>query len=303
MVTEVTENITQKLEAAIKQSDETTTDNVEPQEEVADEIKETEEGGEEELVEEPEAVKWTEEQQAEIDKLVAAESDRKSNQENESYRRKLVTANERDKRKDEEITGLKKQLRGQTSNKKFKTLIDGIEEEGYSDEVVKSFTERLKEHSQLIERYEDNYDRVENVATFASVIAEKLNPDLAKDYDLSHSDPVARAEGALRLIAKTEEVLDRTEKRERVFLKAINKLIPKGGEVRQKLEGIIEELGGFGGNEKSEDIFLESQKNGFMVRPRKAPPSPSQYGGGEDLSKLSMEDRIERHLIKANKNK
>ena len=187
---------TQKLEEALNQMEEPSAEVEKPAEETptedTKEIKEPTETKEEvedtEEPSEPEGFKWTEEQQAEIDKIVESEADRKSNQENESYRKKLETSNEALRQRDTKIGELQKQLRGQASDKRFKTLVDGYtEEEGASEEDIKSFSERLKEHNQFIEKYEENYSKVEDVANFASVMAEQLNQGLVKDFELNHS--------------------------------------------------------------------------------------------------------------------
>jgi len=297
MVTGTTEKTTsQKLEAAINQVDEPSTDQVETSEETAEETLElpkAEETEEEEATEEPDGIKWTEEQQAEIDKLVQAESDRKSN----TYRTRHESNSELIKTLQQENTDLKRQVSSRTGETRLKKLLADYDDEGLPEEGKKTFAEELKEYNQKIDEYNQRSEQVEATVKFIDEMAKGLEPAIAKQFYLNDPNPNIRAGGGIDLV---NEAIANIKEHKR-FLRVVEKFFPKGDEVRTQLDEIIKGMADYDGNEKAENLYLSSQEKGFRPRARKAPPSPSQDGGGEDLSKLSREERIERALVKMDK--
>jgi len=267
---------TEKLEAAISQSDELSDQQEESSEEKAEGTQETlkdeKEGAEEEESTEPEAIKWTDEQQHEINTLIQAESDKKSN----AYRDRHESNSELIKSLQEERTELKRQLSSRAGETRLKKLLQSYDEEGLPEEDKKSFAEELKEYNAKIDEYNQNIEQVEATSKFIDEMAKNIDPAIAKQFYLNDPNPNIRAGGGLDLV--TEAVANIKEYKN--FLMVVEQFFPKGDEVRKQLEEVIKGMADYEGNEKAKKLYLSSQEKGFRARPRKAPPAPSQVGGG-----------------------
>jgi len=287
----------EKLEAAIIKSDELSDQQEESSEETAGtQEPKAEEDGEVEEGEEadaPEAIKWTNAQQSEIDRLVQAESDKKTN----TYRGRHESNSELIKTLQQENSELKRQVSGRTGETRMKKLLQDYDDEGLPEEKKESFEKELKDYNAKIDEYNSNVDKVEATAKFIDEIAKGLDPAIAKQFYLTDPNPNIRAGGGLDLVNEAISNI----KEYKNFLMVVEQFFPKGDEVRKQLDDVIKGMADYEGNEKAKKLYLSSQEKGFRPRPRKAPLSPSQAGGGEDLSKLSMSERIARHIEKADK--
>jgi len=298
MLTETTEkDTTQRLEAAVTKVDKPSTEEVESSEETTKEIQEpkAEEGkeAEEESPEESETIKWTDEQQGEIDRLVQAESDKKAN----TYRDRHESNSELIKSLQEERAELKRQLSGRTGETRLKKLLQDYDDEGLPEEDKKSFTEELKEYNAKIDEYNQNIEQVEATSKFIDEMAKNIDPAIAKQFYLNDPNPNIRAGGGIDLI---NEAIGNI-KEYKNFLLVVEQFFPKGDEVRKQLDDVIKGMADYEGNDKAKKLYLSSQEKGFRPRPRKAPPLPSHDGGGEDLSKLSLDERLALNLAKEHK--
>jgi len=292
MVLETTEATTPKLETAINQADEFSEEPVETSEETAGE---TGEEPKDEEAKEPETTKWTDEQQAEITRLIQAESDKKAN----TYRERHESNSELIKTLQQESADLKRQLSGRSGEARLKKLLQDYDDEGLPEEGKKTFEEEIKTFNQKIDEYNSNVDQVEATTKFIDGMTKGLDPSIAKEFHLTDPNPNIRAGGGLELI--NDAIANIKEYKN--FLMVVEQFFPKGDEVRKQLEEVIKGMTDYEGNEKAKKLYLSSQEKGFRARPRKAPLSPSQSGGGENLSNLSMAERIARHIEKADKNK
>jgi len=287
MVTETTEKTTtSKLEAAITES--AIEETAELSEETAGKIEEPEEG-----TEEKEAIKWTDEQQSEIDRLVQGESDRRTN----TYRQRHESNSELIKALQDENANLKRQVSNRASEGRLKKFSLAADEEGLDEQDRKPLEEQLKEYNQKIDEYQQNIDTVEATVKYINEMAKGIDPTIAKQFYLDDPNPNIRAGGGLELI--NEAIANIQEYKN--FLMVVEQFFPKGDEVRKQLEDVIKGMADYEGNDKAKKLFLSSQEKGFRARPRKAPPSPSQTGGGEDLSNLSMTERLARHIEQADR--
>jgi len=286
-----------RLEESLIKADEPSPENEPTSEETAEEIQEPIDEEVKEPSEEPEAIKWNKEQQTEIDRLIQAESDKKSN----TYRERHESNSELIKSLRQEKADMQRQLSGRTGETRLKKLMQDYDDQGYPEDGKKTFEEEIKEYNQKIDEYNQNSEQIESTVKFIDEMKKGLDPAIAKQFYLNDPNPNIRAGGGLELV--NEAIANIKEYKN--FLLVLEESYRNGKDVRQKFTDTVKHLSENETDfptERSKRIYLSSPEMGFRPpNPRKAPPSPSPLGGGEDLSKLTMEDKIARHIQKADK--
>lgn len=218
-----------------------------------------------------ETPEWTASVQSAVDKAV--NSYREKNEANTALIRRLQT----------DLSEAKKQMRGQSDDRKLKTLLEGYDEEGHPEEGKKSFGDNLREINQKIREYNENSEKVEEAANIVADVLTKIPEKVAKRFELDDPNPAIRAVNISNLISETIAVVQYNND----FLMAVEEFFRNGSEVRKQLTDLVEGMADYEGNEKAKKLYLADRMKGLKVTPRKAPPAPSDGSGGLDLDKLS----------------
>ncbi len=266
---EVAEQVTQKLEAIL------TEPSAEP-EEVSEETKPEEEVKAEVKPEEPVDPK--------IEARIQAEADKRANK----YRETRESDTALIRRLQQENTEFKKQSRVKNDDKLVSVLLAGYEEEGNPPEKKEDFATNLKNINQKIAEYNEKSAEVKEAAQFISDMTEKLPANIVKEFGLNDSNPNVRAINGAKFLDETVAVFKYNQN----FLKAVEKFLPKGDEVRKQLEEVIKGMADFEGNDKAKDLYLTDRLKGLKAIPRKRPATPSDVSGGVDLDKMSPRELI-----------
>ena len=197
----------------------------------------------------------------------------------------------------EDIAELRKQNSESINGKRLNRLLEGYDEEGLPEEKKATFETDLKAINKEIAEYNDKSAKVEEAAKFISDMAEFLPSKIVSGFSLDDVNPSIRVKNYSEFINETVSVYNHNQN----FLMAVEEFLPKGDEVRKQLEELVEGMADYEGNDKAKKLYLADKRQGLKLTPRRAPRSPSDGSGGEDLSRLSMAEKIGRHIEKADK--
>lgn len=171
------------------------------------------------------------------------------------------------------------------------------EEDGVEPTKLEAHRKGLEDIRTAVLEYDTNSAQVKEVATMATLMAEKINKGFAKDYDLNDSNPAVRARGAIELIAKAVD----SERKMEAFKKIIEEipLLRNGSEVRQQIDGYIEKYLRLSDPE-GRDLLIKDARQELQVTPTKRPQRSQDGSGGGELFKGTPEQRIEQALKREN---
>ena len=245
----------------------------------------------EEVSEEPaaeeveEAEKSEEEATDDVESRIQAEADKRANK----YREIRETDTALIRKQSEQIRELQKQTTERGTNKLIASILSGDEDAGFTEEETKGRETALKEFAKKHTDYTSKSLEIEETAQYISDMADKLPSKVVKGFGLDDSNPIVRAKNGVEFLNETASVYNHNQN----FLLAVEEFLPKGDELRTKLETLVEGMAEFE-SEKSKKLYLADQLKGLKVTPRKAPKAPSAGSGGEDLSKLTGRQLMER---------
>jgi len=295
MVTGTEQVATQKLEEAIKApstepeevSEEETTEDVEGEAPAETPEVETEEA---KALKEKEEALTPENYEAKVQAAV----DKQTN----TYREKREADTALIRSQATEIRNLKSEKGLTRISKAMGAILEGDEEEGVEPDKIEARKKAFDEIKGAIKDYNEKVAEVEEAASLSSALAEKIDKGVSKHYGLFDSNPSVRAKGTAELVVDATYWIQEKE----AFLKILEEipLLQKGEEVRRQIDGFVNSYMELS-DKKGKDLLIKQIKQELRVTPRKKPPAPSDASGGEDVSKLSHEERIERALIKMDK--
>ena len=260
---------------------------VEVSEDVTEDV--TEEPVEEED-EETTQVSFTPEQEAAIAKRVQSQKDKELN----TYRETREHDTALIRRQAEQITELRKQNSEVNGIKRINRLLAGYDEEGLPEDEKVKFETDLKAINKQIADYNEKVDKVEETAQFISDMTEQLPPKVVKGFGLDDPNPIVRAKNGVGFLNATVASSSYSEN----FLLVVEKFLPKGDEVREKIEKLVNEITDDPElkSNKSKLLYLEKEMKGLKVTPRRAPRSPSDGSGGKVLPKLGAKTDTKKLL-------
>jgi len=253
------------------------------EETLEEEVEEVEESPKEE--EGKEAQK--DDKEPDIESKVRSEVDKRLN----TYREKREADTAYIRKLQSDNTELKRGSRERMDNKFISSILSEDEESGYSADDTKSRETALKEFSKRYQDYQDKASEVEEASQLISTM--KVPPNIVKEFGLDDPNPNTRAVNGAKFLDETVSIYKYVQN----FQMAIEEFLPKGDEVRKKLDEIAEGLADFE-SEKSKKLYLQDQLKGLKVTPRKKPPAPSDTPGGEDISNLDGKELLRRGFKK-----
>ena len=231
----------------------------------------------EEVSEEPaaeeveEAEKSEEEATDDVESRIQAEADKRANK----YREIRETDTALIRKQSEQIRELQKQTTERGTNKLIASILSGDEDAGFTEEETKGRETALKEFAKKHTDYTSKSLEIEETAQYISDMADKLPSKVVKGFGLDDSNPIVRAKNGVEFLNETASVYNHNQN----FLLAVEEFLPKGDELRTKLETLVEGMAEFE-SEKSKKLYLADQLKGLKVTPRKAPKAPSAGSGG-----------------------
>jgi len=267
MVVPVTEQESpQKLEAILKD---------EPSEEVEDVSEEA--PIEEEVEEAPEEEKEEDPLSPEnFESKVQAEADKRVN----PYRIKREADTALIRRQASEIAELRKETQVKGTDKLIAGILSGDEDAGFTEEETKSREAALKEFAKRHTEYTEKSLEIEETAQYISDVTEKLPSKVVKGFGLDDPNPNVRAKNGVDFFSGTAAIHLHNQD----FLMAVEEFLPKGDELRTKIEALVDGMAEFE-SDKSKKLFLEKEIKGLKVTPRKAPKASSDGSGGTQILK------------------
>ena len=221
---------------------------------------------------------------------VQAEADKRSNK----YREIRESDTALIRRQAEQIAGLRKQISEVNGTKRINRLLVGYDEEGLPEDEKVKFETELKAINKQIVDYNEKVDKVEEMVQFISDMTEQLPPKVVKGFGLDDPNPIVRAKNGVGFLNATAASFSYSEN----FLMVVEKFLPKGDEVREKIEKLVNEITDDPElkSNKSKLLYLEKEVKGLKVTPRKAPRSPSDGSGGKVLPKLGAKTDTKKLL-------
>lgn len=199
------------------------------------------------------------------------------------------------KQKDE-IRKLNRALNTKESTKRLSSLLAAYDEEGQPAENKPAFEQSIKEILAKTSEYDEKVADVEEALIFAEGITSSLKKEAIKEYGLDSPNPGVRLKNTQAFITMTASVYGQNQN----FLLAVEQFFPKGAELRQQLDGIIEGMAEFEG-ENAKKLYLADRMKGLKLTPGRKPSMPSGEPGdkGTKSSKVTIEDKLANALEKS----
>lgn len=258
---------------------------------------EGEEPKEPEVKEEKEAITFTPEQEAEIERRYQSRKDKEHN----PYREKREADTALIRSQATQIKELKGTQGTAKLTKAMEAVLAGDEEEGLEPDKIEARKKGFEEIKASIKKYNENAAEIEEAVNLFSSVTEKIKAQKAiGGFGLNDPNPVVRVKNYAEFINETISVFGYNQD----FLMVMEHFLPKGDELRPQIEAIVDGMAEEHlENDNSKIRFIKENLQGVKITHRKKPPTPSDITGGADLSKLSSEDRLVRGLDKMDKGK
>jgi len=175
-------------------------------------------------------------------------------------------------------------------NKLMETIIEGQEEEGIEPDKIEAQRKSFKEIKELFKVYDENITKVQETIEFIDAMAEKIPNKIVGEFGLDDANPAIRASNGVKFLNETVSLF----KRNQDFLLTLENFLPRGDELRTKIDDIVQGLAEFD-SDKSKLLYLKDQLQGVKVN-RKKPPSSSGTPGGGSWRDKSADEKIEYAL-------
>lgn len=286
MVMAKLEEVLAKEELPSDDVKETTEDTTEP----VDTVEEEEVEPAEKAEVEPEV-----EKEPDIESRIRSEADKRVR----SYQDKLEVQNAYVRDLKTRLAEAKRASNEKTSGSMLKSLLDGFDEEGYSEEQKQSFQERIVDYNKKIAEYNENSTIVNEISELITNWNIDMPKSLIEEFDLDNPNPTLMVKNRVGVLSETIGAI----KYNQDFLLVMEHFLPNGDEVRKEIEGIVKELSSDPelNTEKSKRLFLKDKMRGIRKPVAKKPPAPSDSSGGDNFANLPIIEKIERGLAKMDK--
>ena len=243
----------------------------------------------EELAEEPKPEKPAEKLAPEVESRIRSEAQKMVN----TYREKRESDTALIRSLQGQITELKGSQSVAKLSKAMSAILESDEEEGFEEDKIEAKRKDYEEIKTAIKEYRGNIAKVEEAVQFIDKMTEKLSPKIVEDFGLDDANPNVRAANGAKLLSETAAVYKYSQN----FLMVIEDFLPKGDELREQIEDIIDGMSEFK-DDKSKKLYLKDKKQGVKVTPRKKPQIPSDIAGGGNLEGLSDKDLMRKAYSK-----
>lgn len=221
---------------------------------------------------------------ADIDSRIQSEVDKRVN----SYREKMESSTAFIRHLQEQNKELKNTNRQSADKKRLAGILTEDEDDGIPQEKVESRQAAIKDFIARETSYLNNVSQIEEAAQVIKQIADKMPPNIVKEFGLDETVPAIRAANGVKLLDEAVANI----KYHGDFLMAVEAFLPKGEGVRQQLEEIVKGMAEFE-SVKSKNLYLKDRLKGLKVTPKNAPKTPSDIaGGGINLNKLSADELL-----------
>lgn len=236
-----------------------------------------------EAPEETPAIKWTPEQQVEINKLVQSEADKRSNRYRQNKEADANIIRElRLKNAD-----LLKASRAKEADNYAKLILGNDVNDGFTEEQTAAREKAIKEIIRRDTEYHEKSSEVESTVEYIDAMVKQMPANIISKFELDDPNPNIRAVHGMELVNEAVTAIKQNDN----FLMALEYIAPKGTEVRRQLEDAVKEMQDFQ-DEKAKRLFLESKTRGMKTAPRKAPNAPSgDMGGNPTFYESQLADR------------
>jgi len=161
-------------------------------------------------------------------------------------------------------------------SKLMDTIIAGEEEEGLDDDKIEAQKQSFKEIKGLFKTYDENIAKVQEASESIDIMIEQLQDDVVKNFSLDDPNPMVRAANGAQLVSDAVYFI----KQKSDFMLTLENFLPRGDELREKIDSIVQELAECK-SKREKELLLKERLQGVKVSRRK-PPSPSGTSGGGD---------------------
>lgn len=183
-------------------------------------------------------------------------------------------------------------------NKRLEAILSGDEEDGIDTDRRASREKALKEFNDNYKEYKKNSSEVKKTVEFIDTTIKGLSKNIVDVFNLDDPNPNIRAKNVIKLIGEASY----TARQNQIFLKVMERILPKGDELREQITEIISSMPPEFTDEKSQELYFKDRLQGVKVA-RKKPPSPSGSSGGSPKSNLSPVELIMQGLMEKEKSK